>query len=102
MTKVHSQAATVVGERIRARRKRLGLSQEDVADLAEMHVTNIGKIERGQSNPSLTTLVRVAGVLDCDPGSFLAGLSLVDVPSATHKITARELIAARKAQQRDA
>ena len=100
MANVHSRAAAVVGGRIRERRKRLGLSQEDVAHLAEMHVTNLGKIERGQSNPSLTTIVRVAGVLDCDPGSLLTGLALEDVPAATHKLTARALIAAREAQQR--
>lgn len=38
-----------MGERVRSHRQELGLSQEDVADLAEMHVTNLGKIERGQS-----------------------------------------------------
>lgn len=67
MPQPHSEAARIVGEHIRDIRHRFALSQEDVANLSEMHVTNYGKIERGMANPSLTTIVRIATALDTDP-----------------------------------
>lgn len=96
MVDTHSDAARVLGERVRHFRQQLALSQEDIADLAEMHVTNLGKIERGQSNPSLTTIIRVAGVLEVDPGELVRGLSLDDLPSRDHRLTASELIRERR------
>lgn len=100
MVTTHSAAARLLGERVRSVRLRLGLSQEDVADLADMHVTNLGKIERGQSNPSLTTLVRVAGVLNVDPAELVEGMTLDQVPQPTHQLTAADLIRERKARAR--
>jgi len=91
-----SAAAKVLGERIRERREHLGLSQEDVAHLAAMHVSNFGKIERGLANPSLHTMLRIASVLEVDPGVLIAGLSGEMVTSRPHKLTAGELIRARQ------
>lgn len=95
MADTHSEAARILGERVRVFRQRLGLSQEDIADLAEMHVTNLGKIERGQSNPSLTTIIRVSGVLDVDPAELVRGLGLDEIPARAHRLTAAELIRER-------
>lgn len=97
MAEAQSRAASLFGERLKKIRRRRGLSQEEVADLAEMHVTNIGKIERGQSNPSLTTIIRVAGVLDFDPGELVRGITLRDVPPTTHRLSAKDVIAAKLA-----
>jgi transcriptional regulator with XRE-family HTH domain len=94
-----SGAARIAGGRIRARRQSLALSQEDVAHLAEMHVTNFGKIERGKANPSLETLVRIAVALDCDPAEFITGLGADDLPGRQHQVTAADLIAARQRMQ---
>ena len=74
----------------------LGLSQEDVAHLAAMHVSNFGKIERGLANPSIHTLLRIASVLESDPGVLIAGLSGDMVTKRPHKLTAAELIKARQ------
>jgi transcriptional regulator with XRE-family HTH domain len=52
MREPHSQAAHLFGTRVRAARLALGLSQEKVAELAQIHVTNFGKIERGLCNPA--------------------------------------------------
>lgn len=100
MAETRSEAARVLGERVRDFRVELGLSQEDIADLAEMHVTNLGKIERGQSNPSLTTIVRVAGVMGVDPADLVRGLGLKQLPERSHKLTAAELIRERRKRSR--
>ncbi|MEA9983713.1 MULTISPECIES: helix-turn-helix domain-containing protein [Subtercola] len=91
----YSEAARIVGERVRATRQKLGLSQEDVAVLAEMHVTNVGKIERGQSNPSLTTLISLAGALNANVGDWTSGLTTAMIPGRTHTLTAAEFLRER-------
>lgn len=96
MDSLASAAAQVLGSRLRERRESLDLSQEDVAHMSAMHVSNYGKIERGLSNPSLHTLLRIASVLEVDPGILIAGLSGDMVTSRPHKLTAAELIKARK------
>ncbi|QWT24686.1 helix-turn-helix domain-containing protein [Subtercola sp. PAMC28395] len=95
MSEPQSEASRVVGERIRATRLKLGLSQEDIADLAEMHVTNVGKIERGQANPTLSTLVSLAGALNVDAAEWIANLTTAMLPERTHTVTAADLIRER-------
>ena len=64
------------GERVRATRRRLGLSQEELGTQAGLHRTYIGHIERGEVNPSLRNVLLVAKALDVDPGELLRGLEL--------------------------
>ena len=49
-----------LGLRIRTLRKRNGLTQEEMADKCELHWTYIGGLERGERNPTLTTMQKVA------------------------------------------
>ena len=53
----------VVGEAIRAYRKRAGLSQEELAERAELHPNYIGEVERGKYSISLDPLLRIAKAL---------------------------------------
>jgi transcriptional regulator with XRE-family HTH domain len=53
----------LLGENIRAHRKRLRLSQEKLAERADLHPVYIGDIERGEENVSLDSLVRIAKAL---------------------------------------
>lgn len=69
-----SSAASEFGARVRARRRELGLSQEALAEGSELHWTFIGQVERGQRNLSLHNILRVARVLDVDPGELVRGL----------------------------
>jgi len=39
------------------------LTQEDIADKSGMHVSTLGRIERGESNPPLQTLNKIAQIL---------------------------------------
>ena len=48
---------------IKMRRKELKLSQSYVADLAGISVNTISTIERGEANPTVDVLDKIAGVL---------------------------------------
>ena len=52
------------GERLRKIRKRKGLSQEKLAELAGLHRTYVSSIERGERNISLENIKRLAQALD--------------------------------------
>lgn len=52
-----------LGQRIRILRKRQGLTQEEMADKCGLHWTYIGGLERGERNPTLTTMQKVAAGL---------------------------------------
>ncbi len=60
----------VVGRRVRVLRKAKGLSQEALAHEAGMAMRYLAGIERGEENPSLAFLVRLAEALGIEPGSL--------------------------------
>jgi transcriptional regulator with XRE-family HTH domain len=68
-------AAGTFGERVRARRQRLGLSQEALAERAGLHWTYVGSIERGQRNVALLNILKLAGALEVDAATLLRGLA---------------------------
>ena len=92
----------IVGERIAEARRAKGISQEDAAVLADMHVTSYGVLERGSGNPALFTLVRIAHALEVDPGSLVAGLTKSDIPGAEHMLTASQFVEERIRRAGDA
>jgi len=51
---------------IRAARNGLGLSQETLADLAGLHRTYVGSVERGERNISIDNIERLALALERD------------------------------------
>lgn len=55
--------AVIIGGRIRAARKKAGLSQEKLAELAGVHHTYIGQLERGEKNATLDSIYRVSSAL---------------------------------------
>lgn len=63
--------AQKVGKKMRRIRKERNLSQEDVAGRAGMHVTTYGRIERGESNPPLQTLEKIAKALRTSLSDFI-------------------------------
>jgi y4mF family transcriptional regulator len=54
---------SIIGKTIRQRRKELGITQPDLAELASVSKNTLYKLERGQSNPSLNVLNKFAEVL---------------------------------------
>lgn len=60
-----------LGAAVRARRERIGMSQEEFGFEAEIHRTYIGGIERGERNPTVLTLLRLAKVLGTTPAQIM-------------------------------
>ncbi|MBI5918557.1 MAG: helix-turn-helix transcriptional regulator [Nitrosomonadales bacterium] len=58
-----SSIRATLAENVRAYRKDHGLSQEELADLCELHRTYIGSVEREERNVSLSTLEVLAKAL---------------------------------------
>ena len=56
----HRQA---VGDKIRAYRNQAGLTQEKLAEKADLHHNFIGVVERGNMETSLTSLLKIAKAL---------------------------------------
>lgn len=63
-----------LGRRVRDRRIALGLSQEKLGELAGLHRNLIGLIERGETNPTLLNLSRLAKALRMSLVDLLKGL----------------------------
>jgi transcriptional regulator with XRE-family HTH domain len=59
------------GLRVRQLREGAGLSQEALADLAQLHRTYIGGIERGERNVSLVNITKIASALGRRPSELL-------------------------------
>jgi transcriptional regulator with XRE-family HTH domain len=63
----------VLGENIRLIRKAAGLSQEKLAEKAELHPNYVGYVERGEQNISVDALARVARALRVSMADLLKG-----------------------------
>jgi transcriptional regulator with XRE-family HTH domain len=66
----------LLGAAVRARRKAALLSQEALADRAEIDRSHMGKIERGERNVTLLNVLRIAQALGCKPSELLAEAGL--------------------------
>lgn len=62
------------GLAIRARREELGISQELLAELANLHRTYIGSIERGERNVSLKNIIKLCSALKVKPSDLMKAL----------------------------
>ncbi|MFG0634195.1 helix-turn-helix domain-containing protein [Pseudomonas sp. xss_2] len=65
-----------LGMVVRAHRVALGLSQEALADAAEIDRSHMGKIERGERNVTFLNILRIAKALDRKPSVLLAEAGL--------------------------
>jgi transcriptional regulator with XRE-family HTH domain len=59
-----SNVSRILGEKIRSERVKAGLSQEQLAEKADLARNYIGNIERAEYNVTLETLVRIAKALN--------------------------------------
>lgn len=60
-----------IGSKIRERRTYCGYTQEYIAQRLDVNPSHICNIEGGRANPSLTSLINIANVLECSVDYFI-------------------------------
>jgi transcriptional regulator with XRE-family HTH domain len=63
---VSSNARIIFAQRLRQIRQIRGLSQEKLADMAGLHRTYVGSVERSERNVSIDNMERLAKALEVD------------------------------------
>jgi transcriptional regulator with XRE-family HTH domain len=63
-----------IGDRIAARRKHLGLTQEAVTNMTNISTNQLSNIENNKSVPTVETLLKLSVVLRVTPDYFLLGI----------------------------
>ena len=69
---IRSPAHAAFGRAVRTLRAERGLSQEALAFACELDRTYISGIERGERNPSLTNILKIAQALSVRPAELFA------------------------------
>lgn len=64
----------IVGNNIRAQRKRIGITQEALAHRCDMHPVEIGRAERGVRDLRVSTVAKVAHGLKIAASELLRGV----------------------------
>ncbi|MEM7690120.1 MAG: helix-turn-helix transcriptional regulator [Pseudomonadota bacterium] len=67
----------ILGQRIRAKRKELGMSQEGLANEAGLDRSYVGRIERGEHNLTFVSLVRLCRAMECDVAALTINLPII-------------------------
>ena len=70
----HENLADVFGANLARHRHKAGLSQEELADRASLHRTEISPLETGIRLARIDTVVKLAGALGVHPGDLFDGL----------------------------
>jgi len=61
-----------VGRRVRELRRQLQISQEQLAERADLHRNYVGSVERGERDIGITALRQLAGALGLSLAEFFA------------------------------
>jgi len=67
------QHRQLLGEAIRARRRTAGLTQEKLAEKADLSTVFISRVERGRESPSVDSLVKIANALRAQVHDLVSG-----------------------------
>jgi len=65
------RAVANLGKNLRAARKKLGLTQEEVAERSGVQAGEISRIETGKRDPQVSTLEKLAAAVELKPGRLL-------------------------------
>lgn len=75
MTQAHNRKRTPLriafGKIIREKRLALALSQEKLAEKADLHTNYVGSVERGERNIALENIFALANALGCSPKDLM-------------------------------
>lgn len=73
-----------IGQRLLEARKKLGLSQLEMARQANLARTYIGHVENGKQNPSFDFLMKIAGQFDISIDWLLFGRGQMEILPENH------------------
>ena len=68
----HAPSAVAFGAVVREARLKAGIAQEALAYMADVERSYLGRLERGQSQPTLYVIFKVADALGYDVGLLLS------------------------------
>lgn len=63
----------IVASQLKKIRQERGLSQEALADIAGLHRTYVGSVERGERNISIDNIERLVTALNCTAADLVNG-----------------------------
>ena len=69
--KKRNRDAEIFGQTVRRLRTERGLTQERLAELADLNVSYIGFIERGENVPTLSIVLDLADALGVEPAELI-------------------------------
>lgn len=69
----------IIGLQVRAHRKGLQLTQEELAARVGVNTSQVCRIEKGQSSGSLCTILRMAWAMQVHPSRILPDLEDVNI-----------------------
>ncbi len=76
MVDAHNRKKTPIrvgfGKIVREKRLALGLSQEKLAEKANLHTNYVGSVERGERNIAIENIYALAIALECSPKDLLS------------------------------
>ena len=87
----HDPIVLQFAERLRQRRRKLGLSQQELAFRAHVNVGYLGKLERGEAAPGLDMVGRLANTLGVAPAKLIGEGDAAPV-LATLKVQVRKKV----------
>jgi len=86
MTRIRQPEGEVFGQRLRELRRKYGVTQHELAQLAGLTDAYVSNMENGFAVPSLTTLLRLAVALRCKVTEVVSVFDKVaDLPSLLPK-----------------
>ena len=65
------RSASAFGQVVRAIRLETGVSQEDLANRSSLERAHVGRIERGENQPTLWVILKLAEGLGITPGALM-------------------------------
>ena len=71
---IKEKVQVIFGMAVRARREELLLTQEKLAELADLHTNYVSSVERGERNLGLHNVARLAYALEVPVSVLVSGL----------------------------
>ena len=95
-----SDIAKSVGKRLRSYRQEQRISQERLAELAGLHPTYIGQVERGEKNLTIESLEKITGALQVPMASVFERIE-ERKDESSYALMAYDLISSKKQESRE-